>query len=55
MSREIRNALIDLKKTVEKNTPIVEKKLAQAGVSPDPALLFSTAQYFDALKKLAKK
>ncbi|MGH9356268.1 MAG: hypothetical protein ACRD10_09080, partial [Terriglobia bacterium] len=55
MSRKVLNALFDLKRTVEKNTPRVEKKFAKAGISPDPALVFSTAQYYDTLKKLAKK
>ena len=55
MSREKRNALFALRKVVEKNAPRVERKLQAAGVSPDPAIVFSTAQYYDALKKLAKK
>jgi hypothetical protein len=50
-----RKALRELKKNVEKRTPLVERKLAKVGVQPDPAIVFSTAQYYDTLKKLAKK
>lgn len=55
MSRANRIALLELRKIVRKNTPRVERKLRAAGVSPDPAIVFSTAQYYDTLKKLAKK
>ena len=55
MSRANWTALFELRKVVEKNTPRVERKLREAGVSPDPAIVFSTAQYYDTLKKLAKK
>lgn len=54
MSRQKINALFELQKTVKKNLPMVEKKFAKAGVPADAALVFSTAQYYDALKKLAK-
>ncbi len=55
MSTANRKALLELKKTVEKHAPLVEKRLCRAGIPPDPAIVFSTAQYYDTLKKLAKK
>jgi hypothetical protein len=39
---------------IRKNSPIIRRKLRKAGVKPDPALVFSAAQYYEALKKLAK-
>ncbi len=55
MSTANQKALRELKKTVEKHTPLVEKRLSRAGISSDPAIVFSIAQYYDTLKKLAKK
>lgn len=51
MSRQKIAALLELQKTVKKNLPMVKKKFAEAGIPADPALVFSTAQYYDALKK----
>lgn len=55
MSADERKALRELQRNVDRRTPLVEKKLAKGGAQPDPAIVFSTAQYWDTLKKLAKK
>ncbi len=42
-----------LKKSIKVNTPIVERMLAEKGVSKlDPAVVFSAAKYLDALEAL---
>ncbi len=55
MSPDNRRALLDLKRKIERRTALIERKLAKAGIPPDPAIVFSIAQYYDTLKKLAKK
>lgn len=54
MSKQVKRALERLSKSVRENTPRIEKKLAKAGVNPDPALVLSAAKYYRALNKLAK-
>ncbi len=54
MSNATRKALRELQQNVARRAPLVEKRLAKVGVH-DPAVVFSTAQYYDTLKKLAKK
>lgn len=46
LAREIRE--------IRENTPRIKRKLAKAGVKPDPALVFSAAKYYHALNKLAR-
>jgi hypothetical protein len=56
MSPEARRALIDLARSVKKNTPRVVRKLRKAGVKrPNPALVYSAAKYYDCLDRLAKE
>ncbi|HYT07145.1 MAG TPA: hypothetical protein VEL77_05800 [Rugosimonospora sp.] len=55
MSLKARRALISLSKSVRENTAQIEEKLRKAGVTPDPALVYSAAKYFEALNKLATK
>jgi hypothetical protein len=54
MSKEMRRAIHDLAKSVEKNSPRIRKALAKNGKKPDPVLVFVGAQYFDCLNRLAK-
>jgi hypothetical protein len=53
MSHKIRRALRELSDSIDRNLPQVEAKLRQAGVTPDPALVYTAAKYFQALNKLA--
>ena len=56
MTAQVRRTLRAFKKNIEKNTPIITKKLAKnSGVKPDPAAVFSAAKYYNTLKKLAKE
>jgi hypothetical protein len=54
MSKKNKLALLQALKEVKKNTPVIERKLAKAGVKPDPVLLFFAAKNYRALNKLAK-
>ncbi len=53
MSQQIRRALEQLSDSIDRNLPHIEAKLRQAGVTPDPALVYTAAKYFEALNKLA--
>ena len=55
MSKETRRAVLDLAKSVEKNSPRIRKALAKGGKKADPVLVFVGAQYFDCLNRLAKE
>jgi hypothetical protein len=55
MSEEIRRAIRELSKNVEKNTPRIRRTLAKRGKKPDPVLVFIGAQYLDCLTRLAKE
>jgi hypothetical protein len=55
MSKEMRRAIHDLAKSVEKNSPRIQKALAKKGKKPDPVLVSVGAQYFDWLNPLAKE
>ena len=55
MSKEMRRAIHELAKIVEKNSPRIRKALAKQGKKPDPVLVFVGAQYFDCLNRLAKE
>ena len=55
MTTTLRKAIREAQVNVRKRARFVENKLTRAGVKPDPAVVFSTSQYFEALKKLAKK
>ncbi len=55
MSKETRRAILDLARSVEKNSPRVRKALSKGGKKPDPVLVFVAAQYFDCLNRLAKE
>ena len=54
MSTRARRALGQLSKSIRENSPRINKKLCEAGIKPDPALVFSAAKYYRALNKLAK-
>ena len=55
MSPKARRALDALSKNIQRNTPQIEEKFREAGVNPDPALVYTAAKYFEALDKLAKE
>lgn len=55
MSTPLRRRLEKLRANVRRNTPRIKKMLAESGVTPDPAAVFSTAKYYETLKKLAKE
>lgn len=55
MTVAIKRAIRKAQKDMQKRAPQVERQFAAAGVPAEPALVFSTARYFDTLKKLAKK
>jgi hypothetical protein len=55
MTAILKRNLEALNKNIEQNTPIVEQKYAQSGVTPDRALVFSTAKYLKTIRKLASE
>jgi len=55
MSAQARRALKCLSENVQRNTAQIEETLRKAGVSPDLALVYSAAKYFEALNKLASE
>jgi hypothetical protein len=55
MTAKVRKTLEVLKANIRRNSPIVRKKLAKSGATPNPAVVFSAAKYFKTLKKLAKE
>lgn len=56
MSPEARRALIELARSVKKNTPRVRAKLRKVGIKkPNPALVYTAAKYYDCLDRLAKE
>ena len=55
MTKQARRALNSLSESIQRNTAQIEETLRQAGVNPDPALVYSAAKYFEALNKLATK
>lgn len=55
MTIAIKKAIRKTQEGIERRLPVVEKKFSSAGIAPDAAIVFSTAQYYDTLKKLAKK
>jgi hypothetical protein len=55
MSLQARRALICLSDSIRQNSAQIEETLRKAGVSPDPALVYSAAKYFEALNRLAEK
>jgi hypothetical protein len=55
MSKQTRRAILDLAKSVDKNTPHIQKALTKRGKKADPVLVFVAAQYFDCLNRLAKE
>jgi hypothetical protein len=54
MSKQTRRAILDLIKSVDKNTPRIKKALTKRGKKADPVLVFVAAQYLDCLNRLAK-
>lgn len=54
VSKKQKQALKRIARNIKKNSPIIRRKLIQAGVKPDPVLVFFAAKYYGALKKLAK-
>ncbi|HXW18372.1 MAG TPA: hypothetical protein VEJ39_08705 [Candidatus Acidoferrales bacterium] len=53
MSYKARMALKSLSENIQRNTPQIEEAFRKAGISPDPALVYSAAKYFEALNRLA--
>ena len=55
MSNQQRRVLENLKGNIRRNAPVIEKKISQSGSTPDPAIVYSAAKYYPALKRLAKE
>jgi len=55
MSKQTRRAILDLARSVDKNTSRIKKILSKRGKKADPVLVFVAAQYFDCLNRLAKE
>jgi hypothetical protein len=53
MSMKLQKALESLSENIQRNSPKIEEIIKNAGGTPDPALVYSAAKYFDALNKLA--
>ncbi len=55
MTEKVRRALLTVQKNLRQNEPKVRKMIAEAGLPPDDAVVFSMAIYYDALKTLARE
>lgn len=55
MSRKVRRALERLSVTMDRNLPLVNRKLKKTVGSPQDAVAYSLAKYYIALNKLADK
>ena len=56
MTAQVRQTLRTLRKNIEDNTPVIQRKLSKnSAAKPDPAVVFSAAKYYKTLKKLAEK
>jgi hypothetical protein len=53
MTKQVEEAVKELKESVRANTPRVEKRLAEVGCPADPAIVYSVAKYYNTLEKLA--
>jgi hypothetical protein len=54
MSKATRRAVKALAEKIDRNLPIIRRKLAKAGVNAPEPLLYSAAKYYEALNRLAK-
>ena len=55
MSAKALRALTTLSENIQRNSAQIEDRLRKAGVTPDAALVYSAAKYFEALNKLASE
>ena len=55
MSARLRAAVSKLNESIRENSARVERKLAKAGTTPNPAIVFTVAKYYKVLNKLAKE
>jgi len=55
MTAILKRDLRKLDQNIKNNTSVVQNQFAAAGVTPDPAVVFSTAKYFTTIKKLAQE
>lgn len=55
MTTMLKKNLRVLSQSIKENTPVVESKYTASGVTPDPAVVFSTAKYLTAITKLANE
>jgi hypothetical protein len=55
MSAKERRALSVVLRSVEQNSPRINKKLSKSRVRTSKALVYSAAKYYQALNKLASK
>jgi len=53
MSDQIINNLKELEQSAKQNTPLVEKRLSEAGLKPDEAFVLIAAQFHETLERLA--
>jgi hypothetical protein len=53
VSTKKERALEQISREVRNNTRSIERKLVKAGQAPDPAWVFSAAEHWKALNKLA--
>ena len=53
MKRGTLKALMELNKSIQANTPRIEKRLSRSGAKPEPAVVYSTAKYYKTLSRLA--
>lgn len=55
MTKLMKKQAQTLNKKIKLYAPIVKQRLRAAGLKPDPAVVISTAKYYEALEKLAKE
>jgi hypothetical protein len=55
MSKQLEKSLVRLTHELEKNAPVIRRKLRSAGVKPNPAVVDAAAMYYELLNRLAEE
>lgn len=53
MSEDVYNGIVTMLDNIDQHYALVEERMREAGIEPDPGLTSSMAKYWDALELLA--
>ena len=55
MTERIHRALLEIEAKIKENEPLVLAQFKSAGVTPNEAVVYSAAMYYETIKQLAKE